>query len=265
MEEFIKISTVKKNDLPVLICCDNKREKKNPIILLHRLLEDKESELMLAYYLARQGYFVAVPDLLYHGDSSDSIRKKKKMDFNKFFSEIGRSMELIHNVINLLTKQYDSYLHMDNLGIVGSSYGGMLALTAGYRFAEIQYVVSLCASANWQQLIDRQTFEAFRLFSEDRPVVDSERVRASILVYDPIYHIVEYKDKPVLMMNGALDTTFTYKLVQPFSEKLEMHYTNMKCGEKFQWKKYPHAGHKVTYEMINNLLEWLENLHKGSE
>lgn len=259
MDTFVKIYKAEKENVSMLLCYDNCSEKKDPIIVLHQMLEDKESELELAYYLAREGKFVIVPDLLYHGDSQDSVKIKKKMNFNKLFVEMDKSMELIQKVITILSKDYASTIIMDNLGIMGTSYGGMLALTAGYWFKEIQYVAALCSSANWRGLIDRQTFESFRLFSDQRPVVDSNQVDDYILRYDPIYHIEEYEVKPVLIMSGGLDTTFTYKLVEPFYERLAAYYSKMNCNERLQWKKYSSSGHKVSYEMTCDLLEWIDH------
>lgn len=59
---------------------------KTPIILLHKLIH-KESVIMLAYYLARQRYFVAVSDLLF-GASKNSVKSGGKLNFNTFFTEM---------------------------------------------------------------------------------------------------------------------------------------------------------------------------------
>jgi len=260
LEEFIKVVTTQKDEIPILICYKNTTDKKIPIILLHQLLEDKESELMLSYYLAKQNYFVVAPDLLFHGTSSNSVRSKRSFDFNKLFSELDKSMELIKCLVDFIKFDFSSYAEVEKLGIIGSSYGGMLALTAGYRIPEIKFVASLCSAADWQTLVDNKSFEAFRIFSEQRPVVNCEMVKEYILQYDPIHHIAEYKDKPILLMNGSLDTTFTFKLIEPFYQKLVVHYEGIQCLERLEWKKYLKSGHKINYEMINDLTNWLNNL-----
>lgn len=215
---------------------------------------------MLTYYLARQGYFVAVPDLLYHGASKNSVKSGGKLNFNTIFTEMEQSMQRIQDVIDFLYEHYISQVNMEQLGIIGSSYGGYLALTAGYRFPQISYVASLCSSGTWKELIDKNSCEVFNIFSESRPVMRAELVNDFVKQYEPICHVNEYMDKKVILMNGGLDTTFTYELVKPFVEKMEQHYKEIECIDKFQWKKYRFAGHKVTYEMISDLLKWLDTI-----
>lgn len=260
MNVSIKIERIIYNDIPLLLCYKDNKEEMIPIILLHQLLEDKESELTLAYYLAVSGYYVMIPDLLYHGEWTESVRNSEKLDFNKLFTEMDRSMELIQNLIQYVHMFSGLSVNSEKIGIVGTSYGGMLALAAGSQFHDIKFVAALCTSANWSTLVENYSFEAFRIFSKKKPVVEPEVVSEYILKYDPIYHIEGFEDKPVLLISGVLDTTFTYELLKPFYEKMTEHYIEKKCPEKFEWKRYRRAGHKVIYDMVSYLKLWLKKL-----
>ncbi|MBD5534769.1 MAG: alpha/beta hydrolase [Lachnospiraceae bacterium] len=263
--ENTTIEKGKIEEIPVLFFYNTGTVKKKVIILLHQLIEDKESEMMLAYYLSVQGYFVLVPDLLYHGESKNSLRESMKFDFNTIYTEMDKSMELIQKLIKFVETDNCFCLDKGDIGIVGTSYGGMLALTAGYYIPKITHIAALCTSANWEVLVNNRSFETFRLFSRQRPVVSKELVEKYILEYDPIYHIEDYKDKFVIMMNGALDTTFNYRIVEPFADKMKAYYESIHYSERYTWKKYARSGHKVTYDMICDLLEWLKLYHDTTE
>lgn len=263
--ENTTIDKRKIKEIPVLFFYNRAIVKKKVIILLHQLLEDKESEMTLAYYLALQGYFVIIPDLRYHGESRNSLRGSMKFDFNTIYTEMDKSMELILELIEFIENDNCFCLDKDNIGIVGTSYGGMLALTAGYYIPKITHIAALSTSANWEVLVNNRSFETFRLFSKQRPVVNKELVEKYILEYDPIYHIKDYKDKFVIMMNGALDTTFSYRIVGPFVDKMKAYYESIDYPERYTWKKYERSGHKVTYYMICDLLEWLKVYYDTAE
>lgn len=246
MESEVIIEDKAFDGIYFLKCSSLNKKSKGNIILLHKLLEDKEHELFLAYYLVRNGYDVYIPDLLYHGESYMSIKYNQKMDFNKIFTEMNKSMEMIRKIIDYIGKK--------GIGIVGSSYGGMIALAAGAFFDEIHFICALCSCVNWKKLVLEKTFEGFRFVSINKPVIDWQTVCDSIQIYDPIYHINELRSKDIIMMNGKLDTTFKLDLIKPFYEEL---IYKKEYGKSIVWNVYDKAGHSVTYEMINDLLNWL--------
>lgn len=251
MDTYVQIRKTIIDNIPVLICNNGEKNQKGNIILLHKLLEDKEHEILLAYYLAQSGYEVLIPDLLYHGESPLSVRISKKMDFNKLYTEMDKSIELIRRLMEDISDR--------KIGLIGSSYGGMLALAAGGILDGISFVGAICSSPNWAQLLKSGNIESFRMFSSNRPVIDYQIVQESIRKYDPMYHIDGFEGKDIMLMNGALDTTFKYCLTQPFYKEL-----SERCDKKkhssITWKKYDKTGHSVTYDMIQDLLEWLKQL-----
>lgn len=244
MDLCIQIEKKKIQEIPVLVCRNTNKSNKGYIILLHRLLEDKEHEIILGYYLSQLGYEVILPDLLYHGESPFSVRESKRMDFNKLYTEMDKNMELIRILLN--------YVENQKIGIIGTSYGGMLALAAGTKFDEIKYIGALCTCVNWEKLIVNSSFENFRLFSTERPVINFQDVQKEIKKFDPIYNVDKFKGKNVILMNGELDTTFNYSLIEPFYKKM------VEEQNIVTWKKYKKTGHNVSYEMIRDLQEWLK-------
>ncbi len=136
----------------------------------------------------------------------------------------------------------------------------MLALAAGAIFNEVKFVGAICSSPNWAELITNNSIESFRIFSINRPVIDFQIVQESIRKYDPIYHIDGFEGKDIMLMSGALDTTFKYCLTEPFYKEMMAMYDNNKKHNSITWKKYDKTGHKVTYDMIQDLLEWLNQL-----
>ena len=253
MKEYIKVVRQRIKGIPVLFCYSNHGDNKIPIIVLHKLMNDKESELQLGVFLAEQGFFAIIPDMPFHGEFEDSIRQKGRINFNNLFSKLDVTIGNIKIIIDEVSHM-DVPISIKDFMVVGTSYGGMVALAAGYLFDEITAVASLCASASWSELIENGSFEAFRLYSETRPVVVWEEVRKDVEQFDPYYHTQLYKGKPILLMNGALDTTFRISMVEPFYDKLYTQYQ-----EKVTWLKYPRIGHQVRYEMMVDLVSWIKN------
>lgn len=231
-------------------------------MLLHKLLYDKESELPLAYHLAVNNYFVVILDLLNHGDRECSFRSSNKLDFNKIFTGIGDSINDIREVISYVSHEFDKEITEDSFNIIGTSYGGMLALTAGYLLEEVKVVASINSSACWRGLVENGSFEMFRLFSSSKPVVDIKQVSMPINRFDPYMNVEKYNLRPILLLNGAKDTTFTFQLIEPFYNKLMQYYEDNNALENVTWLKYQRVGHQLVHQMIEDLIVWLNKWNK---
>lgn len=258
MENVVSINKLNIKDIPILLCTNESKKKKIPIILLHKILCDKETELKIAYHLAQHNYFVIIPDLLMHGEHEDSYEIKNNLDFNEFFTATPKFMSMIELIIEYINHNLENIAITEQITIVGISYGGYLALIAGYWFQEIKYIISINSCGNFSKVMENDTFDMFRLYSRRRPIIDKSKVKQVVDTYDPILNVDLYSNKPIFLLNGALDTTFSKDEILPFVDLLKEVYKNNGGSERIIHKIYARTGHDVNNQMIKDLINWLD-------
>lgn len=244
--------------IPLVFCRQAGNERKQVIFLFHRLLQSKIFELPLAYQLARHNYCVIGMDIRGHGQRNDSFDVCGKYDFNNYFTDIVETALDVKQVVRFLQEKSWPELDLTNTGAIGISMGGMIALAAGYLLEEVKYVVSIVSGFDWERILEKSSFQSFRLYSRTREVFDPKLARSVIKEYNPSRHIAEYSLKPILFLNGELDFVTPMQEVERFFQQLVEHYQQFNCAERVKLIKYPKGGHELTMEMIRDLLLWLK-------
>ncbi|MHB1392540.1 MAG: alpha/beta hydrolase family protein [Clostridia bacterium] len=253
------------NKIPVLLLSNREKIKRPIIFVFHKLLQNKKNELALAYTLASRGYFIVVMDMYGHGDREVSFDKEKKYNFNNLFKDIYNTALNVNSVLAYLRESYEEELDFNNIGSVGVSIGASVALVSGYLVKDIKYVASVVGGpCNWKHIVGNGSFENFKFFSYSDKVMEYERVKEDIERYDPI---TNYKNRSMdlpdmLFLNGQLDMVVPIRLATESFNRLAEHYQDNGQEGKIQFKKFTKAGHEVTVEMLETLLDWLELRNK---
>jgi BAAT / Acyl-CoA thioester hydrolase C terminal. len=227
----------------------------NPIIFVyHKLMEEKENELRLGYYIAKQGYFVILVDTPMHGPDE----RRQKYEFNKVLSDIKDTVFYTQEIIAFLSKQnYDLNFH--SIGAVGSSIGATIALMAGVLLESITYVGCLIGTCNLETVFLRHGLDSFKLYSKSQPVIDYQQILEEFPRFNIFNLLHQDNMKPVIFLDGKLDLTVPIKDKYKFYEKLKELYRSENKEDLLYFLEYKNAGHFVTNQMINDLIKWLND------
>ncbi|MGB7444684.1 MAG: alpha/beta hydrolase [Coleofasciculaceae cyanobacterium] len=155
------------------------------IVISHGLGSERETFAYLAKHLASYGFAVAVPE--HPGSNAGQIEAL----LNGFASEVTSPRELLDRPLDIkflldeLEKSFSSQLNLQNVGVIGQSFGGYTALAlagAKFNFEQLQEDCGqLNDTLNLSLLLQ---CIAIKLPIEDYPLKD-ERVKG-ILAINPI-------------------------------------------------------------------------------
>jgi len=246
------------NQIPVLMISSKEEIKKPVIFLFHKILEDKTQELPIALKLAENGFFVCIIDMCGHGERENSYYKKSAYNFNGLFKDIYGTATDVREVMDFLHHDKSKELDFDNVGVIGVSIGGSVALTASYLIAEVKFAASVIGTCNWHYLVENDMFRSFRFFSETPEVLDSKKVQADIEKYEHCNNITSSNSVPILFQHGLCDMGIPIKCVNEYYEKISEIYTQYGKEESLKLIKYKKAGHKITSEMAIDLVNWVK-------
>lgn len=255
----IYIEQVRLDEISVLFVYDQNRSgQKSVVYLFHKILENKEHELPLAYLLAERGYFVVLMDMRGHGARVDSFDVRRVYDFNHIYTDINLTAKDIGSVTAYLqTKSKLFDLNLQNITCVGLSIGANVALCAGYMYFNVTQVAALLGFYDWEYSVRNNLFASFRFFSVDRQVIRYEKVKNDIRRYHPIEHYKEGITWPrILFMNGTIDMAAPVDLVKKSFDSLYERYAAVQKQQQLTLRLYPKTGHKISNQMVDDLLQW---------
>ena len=229
---------------------------KDVIFLFHKLLKNKEDELPLGCFLAREGYFVVIIDMYGHGERQNSYDKLFLYDFNCLYKDVYCTASDLENIIIFLKERFGQ-LCFESITAVGVSIGASVALTCGYLYPQVSRVVSLLGSLDWENEVKNNWVSPFRFSSKDKCVMQYELVKNDIRIYNPLFHYEDCHKPVILFMNGLLDMTIPVKSVESTCNDFKRLYASNNQEYKVSLRLYENTGHQVTYKMIEELLKWL--------
>lgn len=247
------------NDIPALFICNRNQEIKPIVFVFHKFLQNKESELPIGYKLARENFFVVIFDLHGHGERNNSYEYSGRYDFNNLYKDIFKTADDIKTVLEYLASFHEKTLSFSDIACVGTSIGANVALIAGYLNNEIKKIVSLLGSLDWEYTAKNNRFELLKYHSFSRKLMEFSKVKDDIAQYDPINNYDKVDVLPqMIFLNGLLDMVSPIESVKQSYEKLKRIYTNADKGNLIQLKTYSRVGHQVSYEMMNDTIQWLK-------
>lgn len=245
-------------DIPILYVRKENGGRRGNIFLLHKFLDDKNSELPLAYELAEEGYFVIIPDIRGHGERN--TLKGHKYNFQNMLDDARNTVEDMEKILQNIHESEQQERTLKHTGVIGTSFGASIALMAGYMMREISYVVCLIGTCNLRYIIENRLLEVWRSFSVSRKIIDYEKALDKLETLDCLKNYNSENIKPMLFLDGKLDMTIPYKEKIEFYQELESIYSKAGMKDDITYKFYSNTGHKVNTDMIRTLLAWLNKL-----
>lgn len=240
-------------NIPLLHIVDNDlQNKKTPfVIFVHGFTSEKEVNLHYAYKLAEKGIRVVLPEALYHGERSEHLGTKE-LSFSFWKIVLNEISE-----INLIKEHFEANAIIDSnrIGLAGTSMGGITTLGALTQYDWIKAAVSLMGSPCYTAYL-RAQLDAFHKNGVDIPLT-TEEVNEQLTQLEPFdlsLHKDRLQKRPLLFWHGERDDVVPFAPTYQFYKDIMPEYERE--PEKLQFIADPIAGHKVSREGTQALVNW---------
>lgn len=259
---MIVVEKINVDSIPILHVC--KKEIYNDqlpfIIFVHGFQSAKENNLHYAYLLAEKGFRVVLPEAIFHGERQANTNEMElKMQFWNIVLNTIYDLEPIKNYF-LREHVIDS----ENIGLAGTSMGGIVTLGALTQYPWIKASVSLMGAASYEDYALLQVNE-LRKNGISLPIEDKEidALLEQLRMFDLSRQPDKLAGRPLLFWHGKNDKIVPYHYSYHFYDKIRPFYKGN--TEKVQFILDDKADHKVTQEGVFNLVRWFETYLKPSK
>lgn len=254
--------------VPALIVAPEDARHLPTVIYAPGFGQDKDSGMEIAHRLAEQGLVCVSIDLAMHGERDDG-RLKAAFDPGQgtFPPESGldvgftanrcivETAEDIGRLIGALTS--DERVDATRLGVCGFSLGGVIAYYATARYPAVKAAAPIHALPSQFERFDDIVFET-SLVPEWGAAITAQREKIdAMLAYvrenDPSAHLTEFAPKPLLIVNGDLDTDMPKLYSLRLARRLQPFYAE----HPERLRVYlPPVEHRLTSGILREVAGW---------
>ncbi|MDP4085021.1 MAG: prolyl oligopeptidase family serine peptidase [Bacillota bacterium] len=250
----IKHEYIKSIPLLHVVNHENQWEKLPLIIFIHGFTSVKERNLQYAYLLAEAGFRVLIPEALYHGERGQGLSER---ELYSCFWEI--VLNTIHE-IKILKEFYDNegLIYEEEIGVAGTSMGGITTLGALTQYEWIKAAVSLMGMPSYEKFSLWQ-LNQLREQGTTLPLTE-EQVEQQLSIlheYDLSLQPKKLANRPLLFWHGKKDPMVPYPLTYQFFEMIKPDY--QRNPEKLVFITDEKAGHKVSREGLLATVHWFKD------
>ncbi|WP_059172993.1 alpha/beta fold hydrolase [Bacillus sp. FJAT-27445] len=247
------------NRIPVLqVVKEEIQADKLPLVIfVHGFTSAKENNLHIAYLLAEKGFRAVLPDAPYHGERDEELPEEELS---------GRFWEIVIKTIHEVNTVKEFFVNgglasPGEIGLAGTSMGGIVTLGALTQFDWIGAAVSLMGSPSYQAMagwqVDELQKRGYQLpFSKE----ELNAQIGALGVYDLNLQPEKIQGRPLLFWHGEADTVVPHRYAWDFYQKL-LKDPERKGDLAFVSEK--RAGHKVTRKGTYALVDWFSE-HLGA-
>ena len=224
--------------------------KLKTIIFYHGWSSAAKNQIFRANILASYGYQVVLPEATYHGERGN-------LDYNDIEVVKRYILETImHNIEEApsIFRYAEENLNADpeNIAVSGHSMG---AITAGGLFTfnkKLKAAMIFNGSLNWKKVVNA-------LIEGEEDSYERMRINDFMLQMDPMKHIKDIKDRPIVMLNGKEDDVVHPAMQREFYEKAVEEYSDK---EKIMFKEFDLTKHQLTTQMLEEGICFLKEVAK---
>lgn len=232
--------------IPLLELADATGEKRPLVILYHGYMNRKDFMLNQAYFLASQGFAVAVPDAWGHGERGSG-------SLPDFFTSTLRTAD----EIDVLIESYRNEPHVDagRTGLTGYSMGGCIVYEYCARPGrQVKAAVPFIATPDWAALMSSPgTAQEFMKSGLIAGLEDMALFIEIAKKVQPLNRMANMAGLPLLMLNGAEDPLMPADSLRRFYEEMKPLYGN---GDDIRLAIHPGVGHSDTVDMNIQMAMW---------
>jgi pimeloyl-ACP methyl ester carboxylesterase len=257
-------------EVPLIILAQEGAERCPIVLYLHGLTSDKRDGLRLGYELAEQGFFVVSLDAPLHGE-----RTGQKVDdawvpeggytyppdtgldlFFQMYEAIVQVAKDIDALIEHLAS--DGRVDISRIGMTGFSMGAFATFYVAANNPHIQAAVPMAGipafGARWEDVVlEASSYERWARAMEDVQG-ETDRRTAFVRQIDPFDRLREFCPKPLMMIQGDLDTDCPKKYAVDLYRQMKPLYA--RHSERLRLNIQDGAGHELTKAMREDTCAW---------
>ncbi len=236
---MIRTYDISVEGIPVILI-QPEEAAKGTVIFYHGWSSSAEMQKTRAVILAAHGYSVLLPDAVHHGKRG-TIEYYEPESYDVFWNTI------LQNVreFPLLHKEAQK-AGFEKPWIMGHSMGGLTVMGIAAAYGRgIKGCVSLNGSGDWLLT---------HLFLQARFGCDlgkSWKMYDTVAAAEPMAHINEMCQVPILMLNGEIDPSIDHRAQKHFFDTVKEE------NSRAAMTVYPGLGHFVTTNMMDDALTWM--------
>ena len=226
-------------------------EKLPTIIFFHGFTSAKEHNLHYAYQLAQKGIRVLLPDALLHGEREEAL---DEVQLSLRFWEI--VLTSIEEMTYIIEEANEQQLIRGEIGIAGTSMGGITSLGAMVANPQIQTAAIMMGSANYVQLAEAQ-MKQFESRGFKLPLTAEERkgMLSTLSQFDGSKNRTAFKKRPLFFWHGEQDMVVPFEPTFKFYQALKEDYVDVPDRLRFMIEK--ETGHAVSRKGMLSAVDWL--------
>lgn len=253
---MVVIEEMQIDEIPVIhvILQERKSERLPLIVFWHGFKSVREKNLHYAFLLAKKGYRVVLPSVIYHGERQRGL-SDSEMDF-RFWDIVLNSIAELEKIKDYFEKQ--DMIDTERIGIAGTSMGGLITLGALTKYPWIKAAVSLMGMPAFSKFFELQ-ISGLKKQGITLPIKEEELkfLEEKITSVDLSKQPEKLSGRPLLFWHGKQDR------IVPFSLAYEAYYEQIKPlykenPEKLEFIVDDQAEHKVSWDAVLSLVEWFE-------
>jgi len=223
------------------------------VIFVHGYTSAKEHNLHYAYLLAEKGFRVALPDVKFHGERTEPLTEIELS--MKFWEIVLHTIKELNDIKNYFVQK--NLVDPNNIGVAGTSMGGIITLGAITQYSWIKTAVSLMGCPHYQSFAKQQV-QKLKDEGMNFPISDEMIKKQIDHLYD--YDLTQHKDalqnRPILFWHGKKDHVVPFLPTYQFYQEIKPLYQTNKDHLKFIAEE--NAGHKVSRQGVLEAVNWLE-------
>lgn len=252
---MITIENKRIENIPYLhVVKQNNIVEKLPLVFfIHGIKSVKERNLHYAYLLAEAGFRVLLPEALYHGERDHGLTEKEIV--SHFWEIVLKTI----SEVNILKEYYEEkgLIESNQIGMAGTSMGGIVTLGALTQFHWIKTAVSLMGMPSYEKF---SFWQLEQLKNQGVPLPFTEgQIQQQLRIlrkYDLSIQPEKLANRPLLFWHGKRDPIVPYTLTFEFFQTIKSYY--QKNPEKLSFITDERAGHNVSIEGVNATVQWFE-------
>jgi fermentation-respiration switch protein FrsA (DUF1100 family) len=274
--ESILINQYKIRDIPVMTLREAGTDVSPIVFFLHGFTSDKVEGLSLGYQLARKGFLFVAFDAAMHGDRLDPKIQQVMSGQGDLVYPVESGLDtycLMHEIIlqtgedlqELITYfESESAADTDRIGVTGFSMGGFATFYCAATNPKIQAAVPVAGipafQSRWEDVVlESSSYEAWA-DKLDQAAVESAIRTDWMGEIDPFHRMIDFYPKPLLMINGDLDTDSYKKYSVDLYRTLKPIYESY--PDRLKLKIHDGVGHQLTQAMKDDITTWFEKFLK---
>lgn len=268
----IHIETGQVGGIPILTMKPEGIRNQPAVLFVHGFGHDKQQGLSLGYEVASRGMNFIALDAPMHGDRFDPHLERVAAGEADLVYPAGTGLDtffLMHEVIVQTARditelidhfQTDPAVDAGAVGLTGFSMGGFATFYAVAVEKRIQAAVTMAGvpafESRWKDVVLEAS--SYPEWSADMSGVEEKTEECTRFMrrHDPFRRAETFSPRPLLIINGDLDTDSPKKYAVDMYRRLKPLYSAH--PERLRFSIYDEVGHQMTREMVGEACSWFE-------